>query len=206
VIVVVEGPSASGKTTWCREHAPAQTVEEYQSDGQRRVPPDGEAAADYWASVNSGRWREAQELESRAGLAVCDTDPLKLHYAWCLAWVGVAPAERFHLEAAATRRAVTSGRLGFADLVLLADPDPSTLATRRAGDPTRRRRNFGLHRRLGEPLRQWYLALDSLDRYHRVVWELPADGLSTTSTPPRSDRCDVALLDVLLDALPRLPE
>ena len=70
-------------------------VAEYQPTG---FEPDGtnlEVQASYWTTVNSKRWSQAEDLEARTGIALCDSDPLKLHYSWCLAAVGAAPRERF---------------------------------------------------------------------------------------------------------------
>lgn len=89
MIVAVEGPSAAGKTTWCKRHYPNRTVWEVPPTPDapdRRVDPTG--AEDYWAGQNSDRWRKALELEEKYGLAICDTDPFKLHYAWCLRQLG----------------------------------------------------------------------------------------------------------------------
>lgn len=102
VIVAVEGPSAAGKTTWCRQHASA-LVEEYAPTG---VEPDGTDAADqaaYWIRVNSGRWRTALDLEARSGTVICDSDPLKLRYSWCLSRIGAAPWSRFEQAHGAQR-------------------------------------------------------------------------------------------------------
>ena len=65
------------------------------------------SSPDYWLRVNSSRWAEALELERGNGVAVCDSDPLKLHYSWCLAAIGVAPWERFQLELQRCRAALT---------------------------------------------------------------------------------------------------
>ena len=84
MIVVIEGISAAGKTTWCRAHWPAFV---------REAPPPAEApdrastpaaAARYWAERNAQRWRAAQAREAIDGIAVCDSDPFKLHYVWSL--------------------------------------------------------------------------------------------------------------------------
>ncbi|MDF2895322.1 MAG: hypothetical protein K0Q46_2108, partial [Rhodococcus erythropolis] len=90
MIVAVEGPSAAGKTTWCRTQLGGQTaaegfVAEYQPTGREPDGTDLDVQASYWATVNSKRWSQAEELESRTGIALCDSDPLKLHYSWCLA-------------------------------------------------------------------------------------------------------------------------
>lgn len=82
VIVAVEGPTAAGKTTWCRKHA-SVFVEEYASTGVESDGTDATGQAAYWVGINSGRWRAAQDLEAQSGTAICDSDPLKLHYSWC---------------------------------------------------------------------------------------------------------------------------
>ena len=76
MIVAVEGPSAAGKTSWCRANAP-DFVAEYTPVGNR---PDAEQPARFWTGVNSQRWSNAIELETATGTAICDSDPLKLHY------------------------------------------------------------------------------------------------------------------------------
>ena len=127
VIVAVEGPSAAGKTTWCRATG-EQFVAEYSPTGQEPDGSDPTGQAIYWAHVNAQRWSQALALEAATGVAVCDSDPLKLHYSWCLAAVGVAPITRFEHELMAVRRMFTQRRLGFADVVLLSIPDPRSTA------------------------------------------------------------------------------
>jgi len=200
VIVAVEGPSAAGKTTWCRQHASA-LVEEYARTG---VEPDGTDAAyqaDYWIRVNSGRWRAALDLEAGSGTVICDSDPLKLHYSWCLSRVGAAPWSRFEQEFAQARYAFASGSLGFADLVLISIPATAILQAQRDADTSRRRKTFALHSTLAEPLRSWYRAVEALEP-GRVVWGLPANGLPRSSPGPRARRSDPELLDQLLHLLP----
>jgi hypothetical protein len=151
VIVVVEGPTAAGKTTWCRRHAGAGIVPEYLPTGTEPDGSDLQAQADYWVAVNSQRWAQARAVEAATGLAVCDSDPLKLHYSWCLSRIGVAPRAQWEHEYAAARTAFAAHRLGLADVVLLSIPPLEVLRQRRDGDPTRRRRQFDLHVRLGAP-------------------------------------------------------
>ncbi len=200
MIVVVEGPTAAGKTSWCRRHV-GRFVGEYAMTGAE--PVDGQALARHWARAGMRRWAEAEELERADGVAFCDTDPLKLHYSWGMAALGLAPRAQFDRELAVVRVAVRTGRLGLADAVLVGLPDVATLRSRRDQDPTRRRRNFATHVQLREPLRQWYATLDQLDP-GRVIWELPADGVPKLPAP-RADRTCPDLLDALVDALPPLP-
>jgi hypothetical protein len=200
VIVVVEGPSAAGKTTWCLSHAEC-FVAEYVPTGDEPEGTHPETQADYWVSVNSRRWSQALELERRTGLAICDSDPLKLHYSWCLSMIGAAPRSRWEFELDVTRRAFEVRALGLADLVLIGTPPLGRLLQQRAGDLTRRRRHFELHARLREPLVEWYQAVEDLDP-GRVVWELPDQGIPDPLPPPRSTRTSVEFLDALVASLP----
>jgi hypothetical protein len=199
VIVVVEGPTAAGKTSWCRRHV-GRFVAEYAMTGKE--PADGQALARHWARVGMRRWAAAEELKRADGIAFCDTDPLKLHYSWGMAALGLAPRAQFDRELAVARMAVRSGWLGLADAVLVGLPDVATLQTRRDQDTTRRRRNFATHVQLREPLRQWYATLDDLDP-GRVIWDLPVDGVPKLPAP-RADRTCPDLLDAFVDALPPL--
>lgn len=199
MIVVVEGPTAAGKTSWCRRYV-GRFVPESAATG--REPTDAVLLARHWVRVGMRRWAEAAELERADGLAFCDTDPVKLHYAWGMAALGLAPRASFDRELTVTREAFRAGKLGFADAVLVGLPDVETLQRRRDGDDTRRRRNFAAHVQLREPLQQWYAALERLDP-GRVIWDLPATGLPKLPEP-RADRCCVDLLDSLVAALPPL--
>lgn len=55
VIVAVEGPSAAGKTTWCRATG-EQFVAECSPTGQEPDGSDPAGQATYWAHVNAQRW------------------------------------------------------------------------------------------------------------------------------------------------------
>jgi hypothetical protein len=137
-------------------------------------------------------------------VAICDTDPMKLHYSWCLARIGAAPASRFTCELASVREAMNQKQLGFADVVLVAVPDEETLRRQKTGDPTRSRRSFELHTKLRGPLIEWYQCLERLKAGH-VMWELPEDGVTSISrTSPSATRYDVWVLDALVAGLPQL--
>jgi hypothetical protein len=154
--------------------------------------------ARFWSDLNCHRWATAIEVETQYGVAVCDTDPLKLHYDYCLARVGVASWDRFEAGVAVAARAVACRTLGIADIVLVNIPDDETLLRQRASDPTRSRRNFDLHARLSPALRDWYDVLDRLDP-GRVRWEYP----SAMPTAVERDRYDTDLFGVWMAQLPR---
>jgi hypothetical protein len=136
-------------------------------------------------------------MESRSGIVLCDGDPMKLHYDYCLARVGHASPTRFATGVAAARRAMGEELLGIADLVLCWIPDDATLRAHPDDDRSRTRRTFDLHRLLGAPLGEWYAALDALDP-GRVRWSFPT---SLDAVVPRA-RYDLALFDAWMGALP----
>lgn len=199
VIIAVEGPSAAGKTTWCRQQR-LPVVEEYVPTGEEPDGTDNDQQAAYWVRVNSERWRQAIDLEKQHAIVLCDSDPLKLHYSWCLARIGAAPWSRFHHELRHVRTALAAGRLGFADMVFVSIPPLHVLRDHRAADPTRERRSFDLHATLGEPLREWYSAVKAADP-GRIVWSWPEAGVPI-SLGRRPSRFDPALLDRVIEHLP----
>jgi hypothetical protein len=204
MIVVVEGISAAGKTSWCRKHAPGQIVEEspQPADVPDRIA-DPERWTAYWIDRNALRWRRAGELDARAGLAVCDSDPLKLHYNFGLWRLGLLAPEHWRLARDLTRRAIAAGRLGFADLFLVKRIGLAQARAQRDADATRSRRHFELHARLGPPLEQWYRAIDLL-LPGRVVWTLPEGGVPDAE--PRRAKDDLGLFDALMQALSPLDQ
>jgi hypothetical protein len=136
-----------------------------------------------------------------SGLAVCDSDPCKLHYTWALWRIGAVDRVRWTVDAKHAREQFERHRLGLADLVLVELPAMATLLRRREGDGSRRRRNFDLHVQLAEPLREWYAAVDELEPGH-VVWGLPSTGLDPGNVRRRAHRTGGGLLDALIELLP----
>jgi len=67
VIVVVEGASGAGKTTWCRTHGGRHALLEELPD-HAAVPSDPQAAARFWVERNAARWEEVLRRERRDGL------------------------------------------------------------------------------------------------------------------------------------------
>jgi hypothetical protein len=197
MIVVFEGPSAAGKTTWAARWPAASVVAE---TGPVEVPTmlDVDEIAQAWADLDARRWSTAVATEAATGLAVCDTDPLKLHYSYCLARVDAGDWAVFDAGVRACRRAIAAQRLGIADLVACWIPDDAVLVAQREGDVTRGRRNFARHRRMAGPLRDWYEALAALDP-GRVMWQFP----DLVDDVPVRDRYDIELFDAWMAALPR---
>jgi hypothetical protein len=189
MIVVVEGPSGAGKSTCAAHLAPAASR---VPEAVALEPPAGSSRliAEFWTDANAKRWGAALRVEAETGVAVCDTDPLKLHYDFCLMRIGVVGLGQLRADVRAARDAMSRQRLGIADLVLCEIPEPKVLEQRKRGDPARSRRRFDLHRRLAEPLHEWYAALAELDP-DRVQWRFP-DVLPAVG--PRN-RYDIRLLD-----------
>lgn len=186
MIIVVEGPTASGKTTWATTQAGDALVAEAIPAAD--PPLDPSEAARFWAENGAARWQQAVATEQRAGNAVCDTDPLKLHYSWSLWRIGLGSESEFRHQAEAYREMVARRRIGFAEAYFVSVSDPETLELRRSGDTRRRRHNFNIHARLGEPLLEWYTALEEV-RPGSVRWSYPDEGIGAQAdaTGPRYD-------------------
>lgn len=199
MIVVVEGISASGKSSWCAAHGGGHVVPE--NGPLHRAPDrvrDPQAAAIYWAARNVDRWQAALAVERRSSLAVCDTDPLKLHYIWSLWKIGEAAESDCLMELSATRETIAGGRIGFADLYLVSRIDPQIARERALADKDRRRRNFDLHVRLQPALLAWYETLEAIFP-GRVRFALP----EALPEPAVADsRYSVAAFDRMVAALP----
>jgi hypothetical protein len=197
VIIVVEGPSGAGKTTWCRAHGGRHALLESLPD-HATVPTDDEGAARFWVERNIARWQEVLDRERRDGLVIVDTDPFKLHYVWSLWRTGRTSERAWTLQRDVARDAFAAGRYALADLFLVADVDEATLRDRRAKDPTRTRRNFDIHVRLRDATLRWYSVIERLEP-GRVVFGLPAALTpAMLAKGQRRDRSGAALFDRLM--------
>jgi hypothetical protein len=204
MIIVVEGPSGAGKTSWCRRHGGEHALLEALPD-HATVPTEPHAAARFWVERNVARWQEVVERETRDGLVVLDTDPFKLHYVWSLWRTGQATELEWTLQRDVARAAFAADRYALADVFLVADVDAGTLRARRAADATRTRRNFEIHVKLRDTTIAWYRAIDSLDP-GRVVFGLPTSGISPDllAKGQRAPRSGLALFDRLMGKLAAL--
>ena len=201
MIIVVEGPSGAGKTTWCRTHGGQYALLESLPD-HATVPTDPQAAARFWVDRNVARWDEVLEREARNGLVIVDTDPFKLHYVWTLFRTGQVSEIEWTMQRDAARDAFASSRYALADVILVADVDVATLRARREADPLRSRRNFERHVLLRDALLRWYRAIDRLEP-GRVVFGLPANGLTPQliAKGKRANRSGLDLFDRLMSEL-----
>ncbi len=201
MIVVVEGISAAGKTTWCQHHATQYLIKEsYPEKRPDRQAGPGEAAR-IWTDWNCRRWSEAVAMERDLGVAVCDTDPLKLHFIWAMRQIGEVAESHWTAQLKFTRQALYDRRLGFADRYLFKQISPDVAQAQRDHDASRSRPNFDLHLRLSSSLVDWYETLaDTMPGL--VRWELP-EGLPTTDGKTNPFRYDIAVFDRFVDLLPR---
>lgn len=201
MIIVVEGPSGAGKTTWCRTHAGAKALLEALPD-HSTVPTEPKAAASFWVERNVARWQDVLEREARDGLVVVDTDPFKLHYVWTLFRTGQISEIEWTMQRDAARDAFAAGRYALADAFLVSDVDDATLRSRRDADTTRTRHSFERHVALRDALLRWYGAIDRLEA-GRVVFGLPDGGITPEllAKGKRSTRSGAGLFDRLMREL-----
>lgn len=207
MIIVVEGISASGKTTYCRQFGEHVWLPEMPVKAER-PPPDAppEAHAAFWAAHNAARFRAAQEIEREHGYVVCDTDPLKLHYSWCMERAGFDWPDRFAMAQDAARREIAAGNLGFADLYLVKKIEPDAARAQKEADVTRRRGNFEQHLALQPHLLAWFEAMAKV-LPGQVEFALPEPealiARVQNKTPEDSPRrFDVSMFDALVAELP----
>ena len=201
MIIVVEGPSGAGKTTWVQRHGGRFGLLEQLPD-HTTVPTDPEQAARFWVQRNVARWQEVLERERRDGVVVVDTDPFKLHYVWTLWRTGQATEREWILQRDVAREAFATGRYGLADLFLVSEISMDELRRRKDADPTRTRHSFEHHVQLRDSLLAWYRSITTFDA-QRVVFGLPGAGLAPEllALGPRSERSGRALFDRLLASL-----
>jgi hypothetical protein len=201
VIIVVEGPSGAGKTTWCRTHAGPNALLEALPD-HATVPTEPQAAGRFWVERNVARWEEVLAREARDGLVIVDTDPFKLHFVWTLLRSGQISELEWTMQRDAARDAFESGRYALADVFLVSDVDVATLRARRDADPSRTRTNFERHVLLRDSLLRWYRAIDRLEP-GRVVFGLPVEGITPEliAKGQRARRSGPELFDELMKEL-----
>src|ERR1035438_1026156 len=199
MIMVMEGPSAAGKTTWCRTHCPDLLG---GNASENLAAPDlydePQAAAHFWAEFNVKQWQSALQIEKQKGIAVCDGDPLHLYFSWALWKAGSLTRNLFDAELPWYRRAIEEGRIGFADLVLWREAPLEELRRRAKSDSTRRRRRHELYLSMIPWMKIWFAARARV--LHGTVRELShqfhIEGFR--AFPPSSCRYDATVLNSMV--------
>ncbi|MEM1197140.1 MAG: hypothetical protein AAGH57_13625 [Pseudomonadota bacterium] len=207
MIIIIEGISAAGKTTYARSLGEATWVPEFEPLG---TPPGPESPAEeraaYWIAHNERRFARALEVEAERGFAICDTDPFKSHYDWSLARAGLATMEVFKAARPIARASFAAGRLGFADLYMVKRIAPEVARRQKENDPTRTRRNFERHLALQPYLMAWFEALAGV-LPGRVEFgfrdrDTLLGELKNKAPEENPRRFDVSALDALFERLP----
>lgn len=208
MLIVVEGPSAVGKTTLLDRVRAERVV----GEEALRVPPGMGAmgAIPYAVESSARRWHRLLEAEARYGRAYADGDPLKLYYDYARVAVGDLDRAVYDAGWRSIAQAMDECRVGFADRVVYLFASPQTLAHRKASDATRRRGKFTLHVRLIPAMRAYYAVLERL-RPGTVRWLDAEDDprsetvseLEGSTLDLRRDRYDVSTLGRLKEELDR---
>jgi GTPase SAR1 family protein len=201
MIIVVEGLSAAGKTTWCHRCAGEYLIKESYPEKRPDRNAGPSEAARLWTEWNAKRWSDAVAMERAKGLAVCDTDPLKLHFSWAMWQIGEASEAHWLAQLGFTREAIRNRRLGFGDRYLFKSINPLDAQQQRDRDTARPRPNFGLHLRLHRSLVRWYETIAKV-MPERLVWELPQT-LPPIEATVNPHRYDLTLFDRFIGMLPR---
>jgi hypothetical protein len=198
-ILVAEGPSASGKTTWCREHFPQGFVEETAETMQAPSPyAEPREAAAFWVERNIQRWQAALELEKRASIAVCDSDPLKLYFSWALWKAGAQDSTLFEIEAPLYRKAIEERRIGFADCVVWLEAPADELRRRAKADATRQRKRHELYLEMVPWMNAWFGARERVLPGCAREWSAAPRLRELEGVPSNPRRYDATVLDELL--------
>ncbi|MEO0419522.1 MAG: hypothetical protein AAF249_11695 [Pseudomonadota bacterium] len=207
MIVVIEGISAAGKSTYARSLGAATWVPEFAEQG---VPPGPDRPAQeraaYWIAHNERRFARALAVEAQHGFAICDTDPFKSHYDWCMARAGFASLDIFEAAMPMARESFAAGRLGFADLYLVKRIAPAVARRQKEGDLTRTRSRFDMHLALQPHLLAWFEALAEIlpGRVEFSFSDKQAllDTLKNKAPEASPRRFDVSALSALIARLP----
>jgi hypothetical protein len=211
MIIVVEGPSAVGKTTLLRQLPASHVIsEDWVALG---FPPeqwpnlDTPAGQAFGVRASSHRWKLLCDVEHQFGSAYADTDPLKLYYQFALALHGTRSRAQLQTTFDYCRHALETEQLGFADTVVFLRASPATLRSRKQQDASRQRRRFDLHVELIDAFAHYYALLEQIRPGTVTFHDTDQDGTTATilSCPlpqhPPYARFDVHTFDALRDAV-----
>ncbi|WP_432199627.1 hypothetical protein ACRAQ7_07750 [Erythrobacter sp. W53] len=210
MIIVIEGISAAGKTTYARQFGDGRWLPEMPVKAAR--PSNDAPLADhahFWAKHNIARFQKALEIERQHGFVICDTDPMKIHYAWCMERAGFEWPDKFDVARPVVRQAILERRIGFADLYLVKQIEPDVARQQKENDPTRRRGNFEEHLALQPHLMDWFVAMSEvMSGQVEICAEFPdhqalSSKLESKTPEENPRRFDVSVFDALCEKLPR---
>lgn len=163
MIVAIEGPSAAGKTTWCRTHCRDLWVEETAANiVAPDVYDDPAEVGRFWVDHAIANWQRALEIERDRGVAVCDGDPFHLYFAWALWKSGALDRKLFDIESEFYRTAFEQMQIGLVDLVLWLDVPLEELRRRAKADRSRRRKRHEMYLALTPWMEIWF---DARERF-----------------------------------------
>ena len=198
-ILVVEGPSAAGKTAWCQKHFAKGFVEAapetIQAPDLFAEPRD---VAAFWVEHNIRRWQRALEIEKWESIAVCDSDPLQLYFSWAFWKTGAGDSKLFELEVALYRKAIEEQRIGFADCVVWLEAPIEELRRRAKADATRKRKHLELYLEMTPWMHAWFAAREHVLPGCAREWTAAPRLKDIEGVPQNRRRYDVTVLDGLL--------
>jgi len=202
MIVVMEGPSAAGKTTWCGAHCP-ELLAENASENLNAPGLYGDPCevAHFWVEFNAKQWRAALQIEQEKGIAVCDGDPFHLYFAWSLWKTGALDRNLFDAELPLYRRVIDEGRIGFADLALWREAPLEELRHRAKSDSTRQRRRHELYLTMIPWMRAWFAAREQVLPRSVRDWSEQFRIEEVRGALTSSHRYDVEALDRMMQVL-----
>jgi hypothetical protein len=157
MIVAIEGPSAAGKTTWCRSHFPHNCVQE--APAELAAPDlfgDPTEVARFWVNYAVQNWQLALALEQEHGITVCDGDPFHLYYSWALGKSAALAETLFQLESELYRSAFEKEQIGFVDDVLWLEVSTDELRRRAQSDTARHRKRHEMYLTLVPWMKVWF--------------------------------------------------
>lgn len=202
MIVVMEGPSAAGKTTWCRSHCPDVMIEGAAEDIRApSLDSDPAEVAAFWVDFNAGLWQAGLEIERRTGVAVFDGDPFHLYFSWALWKAGALTCALFEKESILYRRAIEQRRIGFADYIVWREAPLDELRRRAKSDRTRKRRKHEVYLSLIPWMKAWFKARESIFPATLLSWSDEFRLGDLEASPVLPLRYDPALFDGLTGVL-----
>lgn len=156
----IEGPSAVGKTTTCKEltkHFDVFTIPEVI---RKPVPNlNRYQQAIYYLNKEVQRWELAQEKLKIHELVVLDSDPFKpLWFNWSFNYEDCLALDELELF---YRKNLEHQSIGFADGYVLLTTTEQDLRIRKANDPTRERLEFDHLMRINKPRETYYLQINN---------------------------------------------